>query len=184
MSDLGQSRAERRGRGSSADRPKADFRCGIALVFRKLGRGGQARRWARILAPPFVAEDGRHGATKTLSDRAGHVLTAAHGRLDLAVPVGTFRDVNGAAVRFGQRGVLKLLAALAAGHRPDAHATFLADIDSHVVLQGCEPDHSLIIVFDDIFVPISASLAAPSVSDRLWHEMLIQTRACECTEIG
>ena len=55
------------------------------------------------------------------------------------MPVGTFRDVNGAAVRFGQRGVLKLLAALAAGHRPDAHATFLADIGSHVHLQGCEP---------------------------------------------
>src|SRR5262245_52108753 len=68
------------------------------------------------------------------SERAGHVLAAAHRRFHFAVAVGALGDVHFGAVGLFDRVVLELLAALAASHRADAHSALLTGVKGHIFL--------------------------------------------------
>jgi hypothetical protein len=68
------------------------------------------------------------------SNRAGHVLATALRRLDLSVTVRAFRDIDFLAAIEFERFVYQFRTTLTARHRPDAHSTFIAFVNSHLFL--------------------------------------------------
>ena len=65
------------------------------------------------------------------SYRARHVLPTAHRRLDLAVAIGATGNGHRTAAVQGQSVVDQFGVTVSAGDGTDAHATFVAGIDSH-----------------------------------------------------
>ena len=61
-----------------------------------------------------------------LIDGAGHILAAAHRRLDHAVTVRAFGNLNFITRIGGNAAVIEFLVTGAAGHGADAHAAFFA----------------------------------------------------------
>ena len=70
------------------------------------------------------------------ADFAGHIVSAAHRRFNFAVSVRTFRNGYLSTGSGSNHIVNKFFAAVAAGHRADAHAAFVASIGCHVLSSG------------------------------------------------
>ena len=91
---------------------------------------------AKKLRPAAFARQlgGRPRGTGLPLNRAGHVLTATHGRFHHAMAVRALGNVYGSAVGLLDDIMRERLAALAASHLTNAHAAFGAAINCHGIL--------------------------------------------------